>query len=201
VDKTIVIGHNAGSFMTQRMWLWQPQLIVGVVLLNVAVMPLCSAPFDLAGVNSDFESVTGYPRYAYWEFFTADDGGKLIDEHLGSFWAALHDAQPGWMRQMYCVRDAMRNFVEQDGQTELPEYAKPGREWKEDWIRMVMEGDGIELMLCWYKVMTQNYHYNVERTVPPERVPITVPTLFVGCTNDEVCFPAMIEDDKKAGLL
>jgi pimeloyl-ACP methyl ester carboxylesterase len=201
VSKIVVIGHDAGSFMAQRLWLWQPQLIVGVVLLNVAIMPLCSAPFDLTAVNARFESATGSPRYAYWEFLSAEDGGKVIDEHLNSFWAAMHGAQPGWMQRIYCVRDAMRNFVEQDGQTELLDYAKPGRGWKEDWMKMVKKGGGIESLLCWYRVMTENHHYKVEKTVPPEHVAITVPTLFVGCTKDEVCLPAMIENDEKAGLV
>ncbi|KAH7117162.1 Alpha/Beta hydrolase protein [Dendryphion nanum] len=118
-SKIIVIGHDAGSFMAQRMWLWQPQLIVGVALLNVAYMPLFIEPFDLAAANAHFESATGYPRYTYWELFTADDGAK----------------------------------------------------------------------------------YEVEKTLSPERAPITVPTFFLGCSGDEVCLPEMIEESKEAGLV
>ena len=49
--------------------------------------------------------------------------------------------------------------------------------------------------------MTENHYYKVEKTVPLEHVVITVLTLFVGCTKDEVCLPAIIENNKKAGLV
>ncbi|KAG7418726.1 Epoxide hydrolase A [Fusarium oxysporum f. sp. raphani] len=201
VSKVIVIGHDAGSFLAQRMWLWQPQLIVGVALLNVAYMPPFTVQFDLTTANAYFEKATGLPRYAYWEFLTADDGGKVIDAHLESFWAALHGSRQGWMRDMFCVRGAMRDFLEMDGRTELRDFAKPGKGWKEDWMKAVTDGGGLASALSWYKVVTDNYQYEVEKTLSPERAPITVPTLFIGCTGDEVALPEMIEENKQAGLV
>ncbi|PVH72464.1 alpha/beta-hydrolase [Cadophora sp. DSE1049] len=201
VTKVVVIGHDAGSFLAQRMWLWQPQLIVGVALLNVAYMPPFTSQFDLATTNAYFEKATGYPRYAYWELFTAKDGGEVVDAHLESLWAVMHGSRQDWMRDMFCIPGAMRNFLEMNGETELHEFAKPGNGWKEEWMKAVTEGGGLTSALSWYRVVVDNYQYEVEKNLSPERAPITVPTLFLGCSGDDVALPGMIEENKQAGLV
>jgi soluble epoxide hydrolase/lipid-phosphate phosphatase len=61
--KVIVIGHDWGSWMAQRFYLHLPEMVAGVVLLNVEYQPPEQDRFDLAAVNTSSEAQFGYPRY------------------------------------------------------------------------------------------------------------------------------------------
>ncbi|KAJ6063574.1 Alpha beta hydrolase fold protein [Penicillium canescens] len=200
VQKIVVIGHDWGSMLAQRFWLFKPELCVGVGMLNVAYQPPMR-PFDLAAMNAEFESKTGYPLYAYWELFLADDGALVVDKHLDRFWAVMHGDREHWMRDIFCVRNAMRRFLESDEKIELKEYANPGNGWKEEWLKSVQEGGGLASAMGAYKAMAYNLDLDVEKTLPAERAQITVPAFFLGCSGDEVCLPALIEQSKDSGLL
>ena len=50
VEKVVVIGHDWGSVLATRMWLWQPQLCAGVAMLNVHYIP--PGPFDLTAART-----------------------------------------------------------------------------------------------------------------------------------------------------
>ncbi|GME48337.1 Alpha/beta hydrolase fold-1 [Neofusicoccum parvum] len=201
VAKIVVIGHDWGSFVAQRVWLWQPELVAGVALLNVAYIPPAAEPFDLAAANAYFEQATGFPRYAYWELFTAADGAAVVDAHLESMWCALHGDRDHWMRDMFCVRGAMRAFLEEDRTVELKEYARPGNGWREEWLESARNNGGLSAQLNSYKALAHNHQHEVEKTLPASRAPITVPTFFLGCEKDDVCLPALIEANRAAGLL
>ncbi|KAF4541827.1 Alpha beta hydrolase fold protein [Lasiodiplodia theobromae] len=199
-SNVVVVGHDWGSFSAQRVWLWAPELVVGVALLNVAYIPPSETPFDLAAANAFFEQATGLPRYAYWELFTAEDGAEVCDKHLESLWHVAHGNRPNWMRDMFCVRGAMREFLLADRRdVELHEYAKPGNGWREEWLQSVREGGGLASALCCYKALAHNHHYEVEKELPKERIPVTVPTFFLGCDRDDVCLSALIEKNRADG--
>ncbi|KAL1651882.1 hypothetical protein SLS58_000005 [Diplodia intermedia] len=202
----IAIGHDWGSYAAQRLWLWQPQLLCGLGLLNVGYMAPATQRFDVAALNAETERATGAPRFAYWELFVAEDGATVLDEHLESFWDVLHGDDGGgggcWMREMFCTRGAMRAFLERDGRVEaLREYARPGKGWKEEWFAEVEGGGGLDGALGPYRAMVEGHQYEVERTLPPERVKVTVPAFFLGCERDEVCSMELVEENRKAGLL
>ncbi|OMP86162.1 Epoxide hydrolase 2 [Diplodia seriata] len=204
-QNVVAIGHDWGSYAAQRLWLWQPQLVCGLGLLNVGYMAPATAPFDVAALNDATEQATGWPRFAYWELFVAEDGARVLDGHLESFWGVLHGEDRGgrWMREMFCTRGAMRAFLERDGRVgALREYARPGQGWKEEWFREVEEGGGgLDGALGPYRAMVGGHQYEVERTLPPERVKVTVPAFFLGCEQDEVCTMDLVEENRKAGLL
>ncbi|KIL92434.1 hypothetical protein FAVG1_04845 [Fusarium avenaceum] len=185
----------------QKVVLLNPELCMGMAMLNVAYQPPMTQPFDLTAVNAESESVTGYPMFAYWELFTADEGASLVDEHLDRFWAVLHGNREHWMRDMFCVRGAMRSFLEGDEKVELKDYAQPGKGWKEEWFKSVLKGGRLASMMCRYKAMVHNHHLEVEKSLPAERAQVTVPAFFLGCSRDDVCLPALIEQSKQSGLL
>ncbi|KAJ6178266.1 Alpha beta hydrolase fold protein [Penicillium mononematosum] len=185
VQEVVVIGHDWGSILAQRFWLWKPELCVGIAMLNVAYQPPTAQPFDLTAVNAEFERVTGYPLYAYWELFIADDGALLVDEHLDRFWEVMHGAREHWMRDIFCVRNAMRSFLEGNEKIELKEYAKSGKRWKEEWFKSVQGGGGLTSAMCSYKPMVYNLDFDAENALPAGRARVTVPAFFLGCSGDE----------------
>ena len=49
--------------------------------------------------------------------------------------------------------------------------------------------------------MTENHHYEVEKSIPDERLKVNVTILFIGCTNDPGCPPELIRIPESQGLL
>ncbi|KAL1633628.1 hypothetical protein SLS56_002776 [Neofusicoccum ribis] len=193
IAKAIPTGHDWGSFLAQRLYLFHPSLCARVALLNVAYAQLSNQPFDLAATNALLERTAGgdgRSPFAYWELFAAADGAALISRRLDRFWTALHGDRARWMRDLWCGREDVP----------LRAYAQPGRGWREGWFGDVRAG-GLESPLCWYKAYAGNVSVEAESALPRERLVVGVPVLFLGCSGDDVCLPAAIEPSKEAGLL
>jgi len=198
IQTIVSTGHDWGSFFAARMWLWHPQIVVGLIMLNVTYNPPAQEPFDLDGANEALTQMTRRPRLAYWELFTEPDGHKLLTAHPESVWCALHGDVDGWMEEMFCTRGTFREFLLQDKTVPLKKYAQ-GPE-KRIWIER-MRRDGFEGPSNWYKAVRFNHHYDAEKDIPPQNFVVAVPTLYIGCTEDRVCLHEMIEIPRKAGLL
>jgi soluble epoxide hydrolase/lipid-phosphate phosphatase len=197
IEKIVSVGHDWGSFMAQRMYLWHPSRVVGLILLNVSYMP--PGPFDLTMANDMTEKFTGLPRLAYWELFTADDGVQIMNKNLESTLAAFHGAPENWMEKMLCVKGALRDFIINDKRVELMDYAKDPA-FKDAWLAR-FKRDGFEAPVQWYFAMKDGHHWAVEKDIPQERLVVKVPLLFVGATGDAVCRTESIYEPQKAGLL
>lgn len=69
IDKVVVIGHDWGSFLAARFYLFHQARVVGIVLLNVAYSPPTpnGPPFDLEAMLEMTEKNIGRPLFAYWQ--------------------------------------------------------------------------------------------------------------------------------------
>lgn len=201
ISSVIVVGHDWGSAMTQRFYLHYPEMVAGLVLLNVAYnVPNPSQKFDLDVVNQLTEKVFGYPIFAYWEFFTAEDGPALLAANLDRVYEVLHGDSKDWMRAQFCTRGALREYL--TGQVEsvpLKKYALEERYRKHFVDRF--ERDGFEAPVCWYKATKDNVQAEDDAKIPPERYSLDVPVLFIGATGDAVCRIDAMEDAKSRGLV
>ncbi|KAK2753030.1 hypothetical protein FQN55_004990 [Onygenales sp. PD_40] len=210
VNQVIAIGHDWGSYMARSMYLWHPEFVVGLGLLNVGYMaPDLSeegrkTPFDLQVTNAVTEKLVGYPIFAYWELFTGEDGPAVLGAHVESMWTVMHGEKPGWMKELFCARGAMREYLTADRRVEVFGYAKDasqgGSGYKEAWVER-MKKDGFAGSLCWYRAMKENYNFEAERMLPADRAVAKCPVLFVGCTRDAVCREDGIQRPKELGLL
>lgn len=202
ISQAIIVGHDWGAYLAQRMWLWRgPALVVGIVLVSVAyVPPDRDAPFSLDYLNVALEEATGYARYAYWEFFSEVDAAELAADRLESFWCALHGDRSHNLRRIMCESGVLREFLETDERLELKEYAKEGNGWKEEWMARIKAG-GFVGPFNWYKAMVLNLNWRKERRIRGDRITIRAPTLFIACSHDDICLPAYIEPPRQAGLL
>ena len=200
VKHIISTGHDWGSFIAARMWLWHPERCVGLMLLNVAYLPPDpSNAFNLDVINQMMEQYTGHPRLAYWYLFTAPDGPKLMLDKIEATWCVLHGDQPNWMEAMFCTRDAMREFIEADKRVPLKPYAQDKA--LHDRFVNRMRRDGFEAPAQWYFAMKDNFQIAVEKELDPTSLKVTVPVLFIGCDGDAVCKTDMINGPRDAGLL
>ncbi|KAI8937406.1 hypothetical protein NX059_005132 [Plenodomus lindquistii] len=196
---TIIIGHDWGSVLSQRTYLHHPELFSGVILLNTGYMVPSHQPFDLAAVNELTERTMGYPQFAYWEFFTAPDAAKIIDENLDRMWQVLHGDVEDWMRKLFCVPNAMRNFLLSNEDVPLKAYASQS-EWKEKFMQH-FKTHGFAPALEMYKATTSNIQCVSDSTISKDNLAIKVPLLFIICTKDAVCSPEMMTQAKKEGLV
>lgn len=195
VRSIISVGHDWGSFMAQRMYLWHPDRVIGMINLNVSYM--APSEFNLEQVNIMTEKYTGLPRLAYWELFTAPDAPEVMNSHLEAFYNAFHGA--AGIEQMCCTRGTIRDFVINDRRRPLKDYAKDPV-YKEEWLARYKR-DGIEAPLQWYHAMHQGHHWAVEKELSKEELVVKVPVLFIGASGDAVCQTENVRQPQEAGQL
>jgi len=180
------------------MWVWHPSRVAAVIILNVAYSPPSKDLFNLANYNGMFEKLTGLPRLSYWEPFVSDYGVKLLEDNLETMYSGIH-GDGNTMEDLLCQKGALEKFLREGKTLPVKGYAKSPA-LKEEWISR-MKRDGFTGPLNWYKAQNQNVHHDMEKDIPPERFPITVPVLFIGASGDPVCLTQQIYATQQAGLL
>ncbi|OJD33160.1 alpha beta hydrolase fold-1 protein [Diplodia corticola] len=202
IGRAIVVGHDWGAFVAQRMWLWRgPALVAGLVLVSIAYMPPDrESPFNLEYLNYALEEATGHARYAYWEFFSEPDAPAVTQLRAESLWTALHGSRPNCLRDIFCTRGAVRKFLEADCREEVRDYAADGSVWKNEYMARIRES-GFAGAFNWYKVYVLGLNWEKERHIRGDRLKVRAPTLFVACSRDDICLPSFIEPSRQAGLL
>ncbi|CAK7234710.1 hypothetical protein SBRCBS47491_009041 [Sporothrix bragantina] len=197
--KTVVIGHDWGSVLAQRLYLHHRSLFKGVVLVNTGYIVPSSDKFDLEAANSFTEKLLGYPQLAYWELFTASDAADIINPRLEQMWLALHADRPHWMKEMFCVKGAMRDFLlEGDKSLPLKSYATGPKHRQHFLDQFSQANGGFEGALQMYKTTANNMQGNAFAKLPPMDLTINVPVLYIICTDDAVCRPELMMDPAKA---
>ncbi|KAH8686241.1 epoxide hydrolase [Ilyonectria robusta] len=196
---TIIIGHDWGSALAQRTYLHHRELFSGVVLLNTGYMVPSNQPFDLTSINEFTEKALGYPQFSYWEFFTAPDAAKIVDENLDKMWQVLHGDKEDWMKKLFCVPNAMREYLLGSKEVPLKSYARQP-EWKDKFMQQ-FSTDGFGSTLQMYKATASNIQTISDSAIPKESLAIEVPILFFICTKDAVCVPEMMSPAKDQGLV
>jgi soluble epoxide hydrolase / lipid-phosphate phosphatase len=199
VKQVIIIGHDWGAGLAARFYNHYPQLVAGMILLNVAYMVPTGQKWDLDALNASTKEAFGYPFFEYWYLFTAPDGYKIINENLERFWECLHGNEKEWMRKMFCVRNGMVDYFKGDKRLDLKSFAREPR-WKDDFIQRFRK-DGLQGPTNWYKAMNSGYQGDDDKTIPKENAVVKVPFFFLGCTGDAVCRTELIYGPKNDGYL
>lgn len=198
IQNIVSVGHDWGAFLAGRMWVWHPKRIVAVVILNVAYSPPPQEPFNLANFNSLYKKLTGLPRFSYWEPFTSEYGAKLLEDNLETVYSGFN-GDGNAMEDLLCHKGALEKFIREGKSMPMKAYADSPA-LKEEWISRFRR-DGFTGPLNWYRAQVGNHHYDVEKDLPKERFPITVPVLFIGASKDPVCLTQNIYMGQQAGVL
>ena len=110
-----------------------------------------------------------------------------------------------WMREMFCTKNAMREYVTQTGKwagkiVDLKPYPNGERD-KADFITR-MSRDGFEGPVCYYHSLANNTMIEDEKALcekgpnGEDKRTIDVPVLYIGQTGDWVCRTDLMEDSK-----
>lgn len=183
--------------MASRLYLLNKSRMAGLITLNVALQAPRKESFNLEAFNAYTEKAVGYPLFAYWHFFADPEGPKVMDKHLDSVWHAIHGNNPNQMKDLFCVRGAIRDWVEKDRQDcELKPYAKDAM-LREAWIESKKAG-GMVAPGCWYRATCENIHQATEASLDGH---VDRPYLFIGADGDAVCRTDLVEIPKSMGLI
>ena len=71
-NNVIPIGHDWGSAVSQRFFLYHRQRCVGLSLISLAYQIPSPEPFSLDGSDEATTKRFGYPQWEYWNFFTGE---------------------------------------------------------------------------------------------------------------------------------
>lgn len=219
--RIIPVGHDWGSATSQRFYLYHRDRCIGLCLLSLAYQIPSSTHFALEGANEQTTKQFGYPQWSYWEFFTTPDAPELMRQNLERFWEVNNgvyrselpeeNGRDIWMREMFCTKDAMREYLTQTGKyadgytVPLKEYPR-GEELKQSFIRRLSR-DGLEGPVCYYLSLANNTMIEDEKLLcekdqdgKDKRI-IDVPLLYIGQTGDWVCRTDLMADAKDQGLV
>ncbi|KAL2203431.1 epoxide hydrolase [Sarocladium strictum] len=199
VKNTIIIGHDWGSALAQRTFLHHGHLFCGLVLLNVGYIVPQDGSFDLSAFNAHTERTVGYPQFSYWDLFLSPNATDIIEGNMDRMWQALHGDVEDWMRKIFCVPDAMRDFLLGTDEVPLKEYAQRP-EWKAHFKDQFGAGDFASALQS-YKAVAHNIQSRSDATIRREDLEIKVPFLYISCTRDAVCTPDSTESAARQGLL
>ncbi|KAI1086120.1 alpha/beta-hydrolase [Rostrohypoxylon terebratum] len=200
VEKVISIGHDFGSMIAQRLYVFHPDRVQGLVLLNVSYTLPAPKQATLEEVNAKFEELWGYPAFAYQEFFVSEDAPAILRANLDRFYHAIHGAPRDWMRQIWCERGEMRKWLtDKDRTVELRGYAQDPA-FRQRFMER-FERDGFEAPLCYYKALHSSEEFNSTKDLDKDRFIVRVPAFYIESTQDAVCRPEMSMQAKQGGFL
>jgi pimeloyl-ACP methyl ester carboxylesterase len=77
----IGIAHDWGTYLLSRLSMYYPERFQKFVFVSVPFRPP-GAMMDVHTVNRMTEKELGYPMCEYWLFFTEDDTGKFLGDHV-----------------------------------------------------------------------------------------------------------------------
>lgn len=218
--RVIPIGHDWGSATAQRFYLYHRSRCIGLGILSLAYQVPSPDHFSLWTANHETTKRFGYPQWSYWEFFTAPDAPELMRMNLERFFEVNNGNYPSplaeehgrdiWMREMFCVKNAMREYVTQTGRYAnytvslklYPDLEKVKQRFVERLSR-----DGLEGPVNYYHSLANNTMLQDERELcekganGEDKRMIDVPFLYIGQTGDWVCRTDLMADAKDAGLV
>ena len=126
IQKCVSVGHDWGSALAQRVYLFRPDRVEAMCLMNVAYRPPSEKPVNLEEMRVTFESTIGYFPFWYWYLFTSPKGAKVLEDHLDSLFDACSGGGKG-LRELFCSKDRLRDFLLEDQRAETAEYATEER--------------------------------------------------------------------------
>lgn len=194
--KVIAVGHDWGAMVAARFYNYHPDMVVGLILLNVAYAPPSADKFDLDAVNALTTQAFGYPIYGYWHFFTSDQAPAIMQANADRLFATIHAKDDKTVGRFFASSEQARKFLE-DHSTPLPEvreYAKDPA-FRSRWIDRLSK-DGFAGAQQFYVATVSNVQWEEDSKIPKEQWTVKVPHLYIGCAGDPVCRVELLEPSR-----
>lgn len=198
VDKVVISGHDWGSGIASKFYVFQPSRCCGMVTLNGPHQPKPTGPQDLDKLKAMLTPMLGYFPFEY-VYLYADpvEGPKLLDAHPESLFTSLHRDPPEERLKVQCAPNGLKEWLLADTKGPVEAYAT--EELRQTFVSR-MKRDGFTSSLCYYRAAAEGVMFEQEKDVPAERYVVQVPYLFIGAKRDVILPPSAIEHPKGMGL-
>ncbi|KAF9871143.1 epoxide hydrolase [Colletotrichum karsti] len=188
IKNFVSIGHDWGSFLAHRLYLWHPDRVDALVVGAYSYDRVVRDPIDIEAQAAEYNRTLGWPVKLYYNFLAGPEAPDLISGHPESFLMSGYGVDNA-MNETFGRRDGLRNWLTADKRRAL-----------QPWARDLLATQGspptvaFRSPLMWYRALVQNAHLEVEKTLPKELDVIRVPFLHIGGVNDPVCPPAIFDN-------
>lgn len=198
LDRVVVTGHDWGSSIAQRFYLYAPQRTLALGMVCVAYSPPSSKPVDIKALNDMLEQVYGMRCFEYMVFFASDESDAVAEKHVeAAFHMCYNDDFDKTARELFTQPGNFRRALEQDRL--LPLHPSVTEEEKQRWIAR-MKRDGFNGPFNYYRAFINHGDPQLEKATLAGPA-VEVPTLYVGYTDDLVCRKENILRPQAGGLL
>lgn len=203
IGQIIPIGHDFGSWLAQRIYLFNPTRCNALVMLSVAYLPANVGIFAERLSMDTFleinEKAVGYAQYDYFKFFVSPEAPKILKDHVESLYTLIFADKKGAIREYYCEKDAFKDYLLADTKLPVKKFAQlPSM--REEFVAR-FQRYGFDGHLNWYRALVDGTQFESEKQFTLEQVIIKDPVLFIGCEDDAVARSDAINGAKEAGLL
>lgn len=206
VDKVIVVGHDWGSFTTR---LPAPsgsrrRRRTAQRRLRPAGPRARRAPFQPARRQRRYRGRLWLPLPRLLGVPGRARRAALLHANLERFYEVMHGDEPDWVRTILCVPGAARKYIQGDHPRSGKVKPKPFAQkqvWGDRFLSRFAAPDSLVGPTRCYVAMATDVNRPSERTIPPERLTVQRPVLYIGSTGDAVCRPDAITGPRDAGQL
>ncbi|TDZ27858.1 Bifunctional epoxide hydrolase 2 [Colletotrichum spinosum] len=193
IGNFISIGHDWGSFMAHRLYIWHPDRVDALAVAAYNWESVLRTPTDIEAQAAEFERTLGWPVKHYYSFLAGPDAARLLTGHPESFMAAGYGTDNN-MNVTFGRRDGLKNWLAGDKRTSLQSWARDPVVLET--VKASFQGDGFVSPLNWYRALVENVHMEVENVLPADADNVKVPFLLIGGEQDPVCPPAIFDNPK-----
>ncbi|KAH8696405.1 putative epoxide hydrolase [Talaromyces proteolyticus] len=191
IDRVHAVGHDMGCGLLSRLANYFPHRLLSCTFLTVPYAKP-GEKFDLQAVNAMTSQFFGFERFGYIEFFVREGSGKIIDEHIDSFFSLFypHDAEV-WSRNLAPI-GAIESWLRADTKAPLPSFITT--EEKETHCQ-ILHGY-YDKAVNWYRALANNI--NIEDELNENLDPMLhMPVLVITEQPSAISIPGFAEQMKQ----
>lgn len=194
VDKSFIVGHDWGCGPVSRLVDLHPHRFIAVAFLAASYAPVQQGPSNIDDTMKFFNHTFGTDAFGYWPFFASEDGYKVLNENMDSFYDILFPANPEIWKTHVAPRDKLREWVTNNQR--LPESDRLPAYWDAEARRAhqdsIMGPGGFRGPTNWYKASVSGLNNDPDRD-PNFKLHPDLPVFFGAALRDYVCVKAMGE--------
>ncbi|KAL6352145.1 hypothetical protein LRP88_14588 [Fusarium phalaenopsidis] len=181
ITSVIPIGHDWGSFLAHRYYLYYPEQVEAIVVSSSYYQAPIRNPINITELVEERENLIGFPLGYYYEFFSSPEAASLLSGNLQSFFSA-GGTENDTMKKTFGYKDGLRNWLMADKRMQLEGFAaEPG--FLED-VEAQFRGTGFISPLKWYQAFVNGTHYEVEKHLPESADRVGKPLLHISGSKD-----------------
>ncbi|KAH7002310.1 Alpha/Beta hydrolase protein [Ilyonectria destructans] len=191
VSRVIPIGHDWGSYLAHRYYLYYPEQVDAVVMSSFYYEPPIREPINVTQIAEEREGLVGFPLGWYYPFLASSEAAPLISGHIESFLSAGY-GDAGAMKETFGYKDSLRNWLLGDKRRPLLEFTTRDPNMLKT-VEEAFGGDGLVSPLMWYRAYVNGTQYKAEKKLPAAADKVEVPLLHISGKNDPLGPAALFE--------